>query len=59
MLFLLFLGSLAVAGHASYNNEQVAHGEQTVSLLLTIWLVQRGSPESKPVAAHTDTGIES
>ena len=75
MLFLLSLGGLAIAGNASYNDEQVAHGEPTVSLprylvssdfgqavtenwqseylqfllflLLTIWLVQRGSPESK------------
>jgi Domain of unknown function (DUF6766) len=74
-LFLLSLCGQAIAGHASYNDEQIAHGEQTVSLprylvssdfgqavtenwqseylqfllflLLTIWLVQRGSPESK------------
>ncbi len=68
-----------------YNEEQLEHGEQAVSLLgfvstsqfwfesfqnwqseflavgalavLSIFLRQRGSPESKPVAAsHTETG---
>ncbi|MFL6123201.1 DUF6766 family protein [Actinophytocola sp.] len=84
---LLFLGALigqAVAGHADYNNQQIADGAQTVSLFqyvtsssfvadvaenwqseylqfflyifATIWLVQRGSPESKLPA---ETGPES
>jgi glycerol uptake facilitator-like aquaporin len=79
---LLFLGALvgqAVAGHASYNQEQVAHGEPAISLgryltssafgqavmenwqseylqftlfmLATVWLLQRGSPESKKLDA--------
>jgi glycerol uptake facilitator-like aquaporin len=75
---VLFLGALvgqAIAGHAAYNNDQLAHGEQAISLgryvtssafanavmenwqseylqftlmmVATIWLLQRGSPESK------------
>ena len=75
LLFLLALAGQAAAGQAAYNNEQVAHGLATVSvveyvtsadyavdiaenwqseylqfllyILLTIWLIQRGSPESK------------
>jgi uncharacterized protein DUF6766 len=74
-LFLAALVGQAVAGHASYNNEQIAHMGETVSMwrylvssefgqavmenwqseylqfttfiLLTVWLVQKGSPESK------------
>jgi hypothetical protein len=84
---LLFVGALigqAIAGHADYNNQQVADGAQTVSLLqyvasssfaadvaenwqseylqfflyifATVWLVQRGSPESK---VPRDAGPES
>jgi hypothetical protein len=76
---VLFVGALigqAIAGHSAYNNDQLAHGEATVSLwhyvtssafgqavmenwqseylqfmlfmLATVWLIQRGSPESKP-----------
>src|SRR4051794_24271664 len=76
-LFLAALTGQAIAGHSAYNNDQVTHGEATVSLwtyvtsssfgravmenwqseylqfslyvLATIWFVQRGSPESKPV----------
>ncbi|HYZ29712.1 MAG TPA: DUF6766 family protein [Thermoleophilaceae bacterium] len=74
----LFFGALigqAIAGHASFNNDQLQHGGAGISLwsyittasygaavlenwqseylqftlyiLLTIWFVQRGSPESK------------
>jgi hypothetical protein len=74
----LFLGALvlqAIAGHADFNEDQLRHGDPTMSLgryvvssefgtavlenwqseylqftlfiLLTVWLVQRGSPESK------------
>ena len=77
---LLFLGALigqSIAGHASYNNDQIAHGQPAISLgryltsssfgravlenwqseylqfmlfmLATVWLLQRGSPESKPL----------
>jgi Domain of unknown function (DUF6766) len=77
--FVIFVAALigqAIAGHSLYNQEQLAHGEETVSLwryvtsssfgqavmenwqseylqftlfvLATIWLLQRGSPESKP-----------
>jgi hypothetical protein len=77
---LLFLGALigqAIAGHASYNNDQIAHGQHAISLgryltsssfgravlenwqseylqfmlfmLATVWLLQSGSPESKPL----------
>jgi hypothetical protein len=76
---LLFLGALvgqAVAGHADYNNHQVADGGAEVTfwsyvvsadfavdvaenwqseylqfflfIFATVWLIQRGSPESKP-----------
>lgn len=81
-LFLLFLVSLmlhALGGAGAYNNEQMLHGQPTVStwdylvsaqfwfeslqnwqseffsigamVFLTVFLRQRGSPESKPVAA--------
>ena len=84
---LLFLGALtgqAIAGHIAYNAEQVAHGEQAISLgryltssafgqavmenwqseylqfllfiTATVWLVQRGSPESKQPG---EEGVES
>ncbi|HEX9988254.1 MAG TPA: DUF6766 family protein [Chloroflexia bacterium] len=87
-LFLLFLLSFllhAIGGHDEYNNEQMEHGGETVSVLgylatsrfwfesfqnwqsefmsvgalivLSIFLRQRGSPESKPVASpHSETG---
>jgi hypothetical protein len=73
---VIWLGGQLWAGHRSYNEEQRAHGELTVSLpayltradfgeatfenweseflqmgvfvLLTAWLVQKGSAESKP-----------
>jgi hypothetical protein len=74
----LFIGALvvqAIAGHAEFNNEQVQHGGEAISLgqylvsaqygaavlenwqseylqftlfiMATVWLIQRGSPESK------------
>ena len=74
-LFVAALGLQAIAGHADFNEDQVRHGNPTMSLgryvvssefgtavlenwqseylqftlfiLLTVWLVQRGSPESK------------
>jgi uncharacterized protein DUF6766 len=74
-MFLAALAGQALAGHAEYNNEQVAHMSETVSfwrylvssnfgqavmenwqseylqfttfIFLTVWLVQKGSPESK------------
>ena len=73
---VIWLGGQAWAGHRAFNEEQVAHGEPTVSfpdyltqaefgeatfenweseflqmgayVLLTAWLVQKGSAESKP-----------
>ena len=76
VIFVAALIGQAIAGHSLYNQEQLAHGEATVSLwryvtsssfgqavmenwqseylqftlfvLATIWLLQRGSPESKP-----------
>jgi uncharacterized protein (DUF486 family) len=76
LLFLAALVGQAFAGHADYNNQQLTHGAEPVSLaqfltssnfvvdvaenwqseylqfflfiFATIWLVQRGSPESKP-----------
>ncbi|HWC09468.1 MAG TPA: DUF6766 family protein [Solirubrobacterales bacterium] len=74
-IFLAALIGQAIAGHAAYNNEQLAHQEATVGFwdyvtsssfgqavmenwqseylqfalfaLATVWLLQRGSPESK------------
>ncbi len=82
-LFLLALVGQAIAGRASYNEDEIAHAQlaheapETISfrrylvssqfgqavmenwqseylqftlfVLLTVWLVQRGSPESKPL----------
>jgi hypothetical protein len=78
--FLLFVGALvgqALAGHAAYNQDAVAHHEGVISLgryvassgfanavlenwqseylqfmlmmLATVWFLQKGSPESKPL----------
>ena len=84
-LFLLSFLFHAMGGHAEYNQQQLQHGQATVSLLgfmtsaqfwfqsmqnwqseflavgalavLGIFLRERGSPESKPVAAaHAETG---
>jgi hypothetical protein len=74
-IFIAALIGQAIAGHVSYNQEQIAHGEAAISLsryvtssdfwnavmenwqseylqfmlfmLATVWLLQRGSPESK------------
>jgi hypothetical protein len=74
-MFLAALIGQAIAGHAEYNNEQIAHMSEPISIwrylvssnfgqavmenwqseylqfttfiLLTVWLVQKGSPESK------------
>ena len=74
-LFVAALVLQAIAGHADFNEDQVRHGDPTMSLgryvvssefgtavlenwqseylqftlfiLLTVWLLQRGSPESK------------
>src|SRR5919109_624514 len=87
VFLVMFLGALvgqAIAGHAEYNNEQIAHMSETVSfwryvvsssfgqavmenwqseylqfttfIVLTVWLVQKGSPESKK---PEEIGIES
>ena len=84
LLFLIVLVGQAFAGHAQFNQDQVAEGLEPISLgryvtsasfgvdvsenwqseylqfflfiYLTVWLVQKGSPESKPVA---DAGQES
>jgi hypothetical protein len=76
--FVIFVGALigqAISGHSLYNQEQLEHGEQTISFgryvtsshfgqavmenwqseylqfalfaLATVWLLQKGSPESK------------
>jgi len=84
-LFLLSFVGHALGGHVEYNQQQLEHGEQPVSLwgfvtssafwfqslqnwqseflavgalaVLGIFLRERGSPESKPVAApHDETG---
>jgi hypothetical protein len=83
-IFLLALVGQSIAGHAAYNNEQIAHGSETISfgryivsssfgqavmenwqseylqfflfILMTVWLVQQGSPESKELhKAGTET----
>jgi hypothetical protein len=88
LLFLaMFLASLigqAIAGHADFNNDQIAHMGDTISfwryvtsssfaqavmenwqseylqftsyIFLTVWVVQKGSPESKKV---DEVGTES
>ncbi|MEV4619578.1 DUF6766 family protein [Asanoa sp. NPDC049573] len=84
VLFLLVLVAQAFAGHAQFNQDQVAEGLPPISLgryvtsasfgvdvaenwqseylqfflyiFLTVWLVQKGSPESKPLL---DAGRES
>ncbi|MEU4557961.1 DUF6766 family protein [Actinoplanes sp. NPDC023936] len=83
-LFLIVLVGQAFAGHADYNQQQVAAGMEPISLsryltsasfgvdvaenwqseylqfflyiFLTVWLVQKGSPESKQLG---DEGRES
>ncbi|HEY0069602.1 MAG TPA: DUF6766 family protein [Chloroflexia bacterium] len=86
-LFLMSFALHAFGGTEEYNQDQLAHGGETVSMLqylttsrmwfesfqnwqseflsiftlviLTVFLRQRGSPESKPVAApHYETGTE-
>jgi hypothetical protein len=84
LLFLAALVGQAFAGHAQFNQEQLAEGLDPISLgryvtsasfgvdvaenwqseylqfflyiFLTVWLVQKGSPESKPLL---DAGQES
>jgi hypothetical protein len=84
VIFLAALIGQAIAGHSLYNQEQLDHGGEPISLgryitssafgqavmenwqseylqfmlfmLATVWLIQRGSPESKP--PHV-TGVES
>ena len=85
LLFLISFALHAAGGMSEYNEEQLQHGSQTLSLLqfvvssrfwfqsfqnwqseffsigamvvLSIWLRQKGSPESKPVdSPHSETG---
>ena len=87
-LFVISFALHALGGASEYNEEQRAHGGETVSVLgylatsrmwfesfqnwqseflsvaalvvLSIFLRQRGSPESKPVGTpHSTTGVES
>jgi hypothetical protein len=84
-LFLLSVAIHAIGGAVEYNQDQMEHGEPTVSVMqylhsarfwfesfqnwqseflslaamviFSVFLRQRGSPESKPVdAPHTETG---
>src|SRR3954452_15968782 len=83
-IFIASLIGQAIAGHVSYNQEQIAHGEAAISLsryatssdfwnavmenwqseylqfmlfmLATVWLLQRGSSESKELDSP---GLES
>jgi hypothetical protein len=76
-LFLAAVTGQAIAGHIAYNEEQIAHGSEAISLgryltssefgqavmenwqseylqflvfiLATVWVLQKGSPESKPL----------
>ncbi len=42
-----------------FENWQSEYLQFTLYIFATVWLVQRGSPESKPVvAAHDATGVE-
>jgi hypothetical protein len=84
LLFVLALVFQAVAGHADFNEDQLRHGDPTMSLgryvassefatavlenwqseylqftlfiLVTVWLIQRGSPESKELGKE---GVQS
>ncbi len=85
LLFLISFVLHAVGGTSEYNEEQLLHGEETISVLqyfatsrfwfesfqnwqseffsigamvvLSIFLRQKGSPESKPVdSPHSETG---
>ena len=84
VLFLLTLAGQSVAGHRSFNEEQMQHGSPTISypgylvssdfgeavvenwqseylqftffILATVWLIQRGSNESKK---PEEAGLES
>jgi hypothetical protein len=84
LLFLAALAGQAVAGHADFNEQQVLHGDPTMTMgryvvssefavdvmenwqseylqftlfiLLTVWLLQKGSPESKEL---DKAGLES
>src|SRR3954470_11500465 len=84
LLFLAALAGQAVAGHADFNEQQVLHGDPTMTMgryvvssefavdvmenwqseylqftlyiLTTVWLLQRGSPESKEL---DKAGLES
>ena len=84
VLFLAALTGQAIAGHADFNEQQLAHGDPTMTMgryvlssnfavdvmenwqseylqftlfiLLTIWLLQRGSSESKEL---DKAGLES
>jgi len=77
VIFVAALIGQAVAGHAEFNNEAVAHSSETLSfwgyvaspdfgqavmenwqseylqftlfIVATVWFVQKGSPESKPL----------
>jgi len=77
-LFLVSLAGQAIAGHIAYNDEQLAHGGEAISLgryltssdfgqavmenwqseylqfllflMATVWVLQRGSPESKSLS---------
>jgi hypothetical protein len=84
VIFFAAIVGQAIAGHELYNQEQLAHGEEGISIwryvasshfgnsvmenwqseylqfmifmLATVWLVQRGSPESKqPGKAGTES----
>jgi hypothetical protein len=87
VLFLAAAGGQSAAGHAAFNENQVAHGGEPISygryllsstfgqallenwqseylqfalfVFATVWLLQRGSPESKEVGkAGTETQNE-
>ena len=83
-IFFLAVVVQAFVGHSAFNNEQLAHQDETISLwryvtssayavdvtenwqseylqftlmvLVAVWFVQKGSPESKPLE---DAGLES
>ncbi|MFI6926666.1 DUF6766 family protein [Nonomuraea spiralis] len=74
VMFLLAVGGQAVAGMLQFNDPQTAQGDFAVDVaenpqsellavlsmvVLSIYLRQRGSPESKPVGApHAATNVE-
>jgi succinate dehydrogenase hydrophobic anchor subunit len=63
LLFLVSITLHAISGTSEYNEEQATRQSEFLAIaavvLLSIFLHQRGSPESKPVdSPHSETGTQ-